>query len=418
MAATIRVDTQMLMSYTRSLQGIARRLYNIQWELSALYEETHIPGLSTIANRRQVSQCADAMLTYGQWCMDVFQDFQRVEEYLLKQDPESFARLTGSAIAIYSGNNADNMRRQAVGDIKNVIGAVGKIKNDSQLKQAKTGISYVQQIEEAMRSDTPRDQIIEYAALMGISPDVLQAVYEKELSKLPGWNQDLSKISPNSAAGKFMAKYETGMNRLGLAGSVIGAGATVWRGSIGKSVPEVLLGAHEMVGPGSGIAIAAQKLSPDRITGDFEAECHNLAGVGAVISMTTTGIGDFCLAYEDGKYTYNELGNTFIKSGLAGASSLASTYTLGLVNIDVDKAHSTFQENITIAQDFINASTDDVGLRVAMSVPGTIMVSAVSAAEVAADTVVDTAKNFYNMGVQAVEFGKSIGESFMSWLKW
>ena len=162
MAATIRVDTQMLMSYTRSLQGIARRLYNIQWELSALYEETHIPGLSTIANRRQVSQCADAMLTYGQWCMDVFQDFQRVEEYLLKQDPESFARLTGSAIAIYSGNNADNMRRQAVGDIKNVIGAVGKIKNDSQLKQAKTGISYVQQIEEAMRSDTPRDQIIEY----------------------------------------------------------------------------------------------------------------------------------------------------------------------------------------------------------------------------------------------------------------
>ena len=88
------------------------------------------------------------------------------------------------------------------------------------------------------------------------------------------------------------------------------------------------------------------------------------------------------------------------------------------MNIDVDKAHSTFQENITIAQDFINASTDDVGLRVAMSVPGTIMVSAVSAAEVAADTVVDTAKNFYNMGVQAVEFGKSIGESFMSWLKW
>jgi hypothetical protein len=243
-------------------------------------------------------------------------------------------------------------------------------------------------------------------------------VYEKELRKLPGWNEDLSKISPNSAAGKFMAKYETGMNRLGLAGSVIGAGATVWRGSIGKSVPEVLLGAHETVGPGSGIAIAAQKLSPDRITGDFEAEQHNLAGAGAFVSIVTTGVGDFCVSFEDGRYTYNELGNTFMKSGLAGASSLASTYTLGLVNIDVDKAHATFQDNITIAQDFINTSTDDVGLRVAMSVPAIGMVSVISATEVAADTVVDTAKNFYNMGVQAVEFGKSMGESFMSWFKW
>lgn len=404
MSNVIQLNTQTLMDYARKFQSLAGRLYQVQQNLSALYNSTHIPGLSMVANRRTVSECGNKLLEYSQWCLDVFQDFQIVERDLIQRDVETFVRPKNLAIDEYTGNSSSSMVREGVDEVGGIIGKVGKISDEDSLKDMSGNLAYLSLLAKIWSGEgTTEEDITDFIELMSKSPDMLEQVYKKELKKLEGWNEDLSKINPNSEAGKFISKYGKAMDWLGFGGQVLGTGGTLVDTAWGKDVSDYLLHADKVIKDGMGYKGLLMKIAekypnkfPKWITGVPTTEIgkknlnHNLNAVGALFSMATTATGDVMQASKDGSYTIDEYGNICLKTGLSGASSLASAYTFGIINIDTDKAYDTFQDNITVAQDWIKTRTDNKAVQVALVVPATVVVSAVSAVEVAVDTVADT----------------------------
>lgn len=408
MSNIIRVDMQTLMNYAREFQNLARRLFNVQQTLSSLYNQTHIVGLSTIANRRTVSQCGEIMINCSNWCLYTFQEFQKVESFLVQQNPENFERPSKMVIDEYNANSVSSMMAGGLRDTGSILGAVGKAADDESLKGTGKVLGYFGQIENVLKEGSPEEKMNEYIGLLGKTPGMLNLVYEDQLKKLQGWQEDLSKIDPNSEAGKFISKYGDDMDFLGFFGTVIGTGSKLWESSYGKDVSDFLLDFHDLADSGESWAEALQKLYPKEITGDAKGMEGKLAAVSAIFSMVTTAIGDILKAIENGDYTVDEYGNTCLRTGITGASSLASAFTFGLIDIDTDKAMTRFQDNITLGQDWIYSVTDDTAAQVVLSIPTAVIISAGSAVEVVADTLIDTGAKLFN-------FGMSIGDGIMLW---
>lgn len=408
MSNVIRVDTQNLMNYAERILNLQRRLIAVQWELSNLYAQTHLPALSRIANRRMVSQCTSTLERCWNWCMETMQDFQIVENYLAKQDPENFVRPKNLVINEYHGNSTSNMLGKSIRDGAGVIGSVGSAADDSNLKNTGKVLGYVGSVEKVLSGDgTEEERIKNYADLLKKSIGIEELIYNSEFKKMKGWNEDLTKIDPKSEAGKYLAKYADKLNLAGMFGEVITTVAGLWESSYGKSVDEFLLEFHELVDSGESVATALQKMIPKKITGDAEKLMGDLAAISAIFSMETTALGDIWRAMEDGVYTVDEYGNTCLRTGVTGMSSLLSAYTFGLVDIDTDEAFNTYQDNITWAQDWIRSTTDNTAAQVALSVPVSVIVAAGSTVQVAGEALIKT-------GGKLISFGESIGDWIMS----
>lgn len=409
MSNIIRVDMQTLMNYAREFQNLARRLFDVQQTLSSLYNQTHIVGLGTIANRRTVGQCGEIMINCSNWCLDTFQEFQKVENFLVQQNPEDFEMPSKMVIDEYNANSVSSMMMGGLRDTGSILGAVGKAADDESLKGTGKVLGYFGQIEKVVNGEgSPEEKMNEYIGLLGKTPGMLEMVYENQLKKLQGWQEDLSKIDPNSEAGKFISKYGDDMKVLGGLGTTIGTASSLWESAYGKDVSDFLLDCPDTTDAAVLYAKALQKKFPKRITGDAEMLDGKCEAIGAIFSMGTTAIGDIGKACEDGVYTVDDYGNTCLRTGLSGASSLASAYTFGLIDIDTDKAVNTFQDNITLAQDAIYATTDNKAAQVGLGVVSVPVVTVISVVEVVVDTVIDT-------GTKLVNFGNGIYSGIMSW---
>ena len=409
MSNIIRVDMQTLMNYAREFQNLARRLFNVQQTLSSLYNQTHIVGLGTIANRRTVSQCGEIMINCSNWCLDTFQEFQKVESFLVQQNPENFERPSKMVIDEYNANSVSSMMMGGLRDTGSILGAVGKAADDESLKGTGKVLGYFGQVGKVVNGEgNLEENIRDYVGLLGKTPGMLNLVYENQLKKLQGWQEDLSKIDPNSEAGKFISKYGDDMKVLEGLGTTIGTASSLWESAYGKDVSDFLLDCPDTTDAAVFYAKALQKKFPKKITGDAKMLDGKCEAIGAIFSMGTTATGDIMKACEDGNYTVDEVGDTCLRTGLSGASSLASAYTFGLIDIDTDKAVNTFQDNITLAQDTIYAITDNKVLQVGSAVIAVPIVTVVSTLEVIGDTVIDTKE-------KVVNFGNNIYSGIMSW---
>lgn len=316
MSNIIRVDTQTLMNYAREFQNLARRLFNVQQTLSSLYNQTHIVGLSTIANRRTVSQCGEIMLNCSEWCLDTFQDFQNVENFLVQQNPENFERPSKMVIDEYHNTSKDGLSSEYIENAGKLIRTTGKITDISAIKNTGKGFKYVESVMGVLEGPNESETILKKSSdLTTSSIGMFEMVYKDQLKKLPGYLGD-SKVVQGSQAESFYAKYHTKIGWL----KAFGDGLDILSGAEKMykqdSIGDALLNSDDLI---SGTVSAGSDILD--IAGNKMTTPTKMA-VESVLVMGGHLTGGVIKANEDGEITQEEVSEIAFDTSYSGAKVL------------------------------------------------------------------------------------------------
>lgn len=153
-----------------------------------------------------------------------------------------------------------------------------------------------------------------------------------------------------------------------------------------------------------GIGIGKQlELVESGVKGIKEANSV-LTSVTTMATMGTHLVGDVIAYSKDGEMSAQDWADTSINTGVAGGTSLIKGLTFGLVDIDGDKAVSTYKNNTDAVSDYLSTSGLPLEAQCAAGVLASPAVFLVSTAEIAADTLGKTVNTVIG-GFEAVGDG-------------
>lgn len=193
-----------------------------------------------------------------------------------------------------------------------------------------------------------------------------------------------------------------GASKAGLVSAILGS----VKGLIGAAqggLDEFLIHSDQLIGSAGPLGTAIYSLLHPEYFNAVEAFCGksgvyaekvaDVAAVTSLFTMITRGAGDVIAFSKDGNFTWGEAGQTMMDTGIVGVDSLVSGLTFGLIDIDSDSALQTFNSNIDAMSQLISDTGLPVEAQVALGLIASPAVAAASVAEVAVDTIENTAEN-------------------------
>ncbi len=132
-------------------------------------------------------------------------------------------------------------------------------------------------------------------------------------------------------------------------------------------------------------------------TGVYLEKVGNVSAVCSLFTMASMAVGDVMSFTKDGDYTWDEFVDTAWDVSFAGADSLISGLTYGVIDIDADAAIDTFQSNSKNMSQWISDTGLPLSAQVALGVVTAPAGALVSAAEVVIDTLEDTVEKAANL---------------------
>ena len=120
----------------------------------------------------------------------------------------------------------------------------------------------------------------------------------------------------------------------------------------------------------------------------YKNSTETVGPIMAVINMAVYGVADGTEKIKEGM-TWQSGAEWLKGTGLSGLNSLVSTWTLGTVNLDVDKELNNFKEAEDYAKDVINGWEAPTGVKVVAGVAASVPVAAWGVAKSLFDFGVD-----------------------------
>lgn len=122
-----------------------------------------------------------------------------------------------------------------------------------------------------------------------------------------------------------------------------------------------------------------------------------LSAITSCLTMGAYAIGDLCERGADGSISWNDIAQTSLGTGITGAASLIEGVTFGIVDIDAENANDIFNKNIEYMTNAISNTGAPTWAQLAMTIPGAVTVTAVSALEVVGDHLSDSWNSFTSL---------------------
>lgn len=192
-------------------------------------------------------------------------------------------------------------------------------------------------------------------------------------------------------------KYENYDSAFGLISSVVGLTGSVSK-LFSQSIEESLRDAGDIISGMKGVGTSIYSFNGGELT---EAGKEKLAAAVALATIGTRFCGDVVMyTKDDGRFDIMDYATTLIDSGAAGGASLIKGASLGIINLDPDRAVSIYKKNANAAAKIISDTGAPTAVQVAMVVPGTVISSAWSTMEV------------------FVDFGMELGNKINSLFRW
>lgn len=209
---------------------------------------------------------------------------------------------------------------------------------------------------------------------------------------------------------------KTGADRLGIIGKVISIFSELSKASE-RTVSEQLKSSSKLIKDGGSMGKLLYKFLPE---GRYEAflskgangetikyhkklDAANINAIVALASGTCFAVGDVMERIKDGEYNWEDLSATSRNTGIIMASSLVSSTTFGIVQLDAEKAMNNFDNSIKKYQDLINNTNAPTAAKVAMVVPGTVLATTEAVGMTVVDTLIDTRENVIEIGGSIIE---------------
>ena len=284
------------------------------------------------------------------------------------------------------------------------IKGMGSITNNDKLKISENGVSLIAALIGAQTADSRIEFVKEYLKIIKTEGNIWKKVYKNELQKLKILDEEnLKNIFTSSKsesiidALKFELKYGKKVADVGIIAN--GAGCiSLLVDAWGKEYSEILLKSGDYASSGASLAEAIYSrwyFGNEEALKAIKDNRGDIMGLTGGVAISGAAIGRYRQIGEKGYYTWDDLSDVYITSGLAGASSVISGTTYGLVNLDIDSSREIFNQNIKQMQDTINSQEWSLPTKVLVGFAGSVIVAGESTVEIAVDTVADTADRFF-----------------------
>ena len=172
---------------------------------------------------------------------------------------------------------------------------------------------------------------------------------------------------------------------IGLLTGVFGAASELANAS-GKTSAQQLHNSGKLAVAGGKIATSADKLlnaakyqnlSKAQKLEVKTSTANTVAGAAGALSMVADGAATIYDRYTDDKrFDTNDLGYTCLHTGATGLSTVVSSYTGGIVNLNADRAVEIYTAYANKGAEIISSTNLPTPVQVALVVPGTVVAGA------------------------------------------
>lgn len=307
-----------------------------------------------------------------------------------------------TGIAISSGVTATIMKdsvnssmtehmKEIFEEISKYFSAIGSITDSCGVKNVGTIFGYLQALVGGVTASTPIEVAKNYLKLIQKSGNTWKAVYDTLYKQLQAIDKECIEKGLfggyRDSAFHFKYKYGAMVGNVGIISGIAGAGSLL-TSEINGSVSDVLLsvGDYAATGQALGTSIYSRMhLFDDGLSTTIKNAKGDLAGITGAFAIAGSAIGETIKNGEKGYYTWDDLSDVYLTSGLSGASALIKGATFGIVDIDVDSSKEIFHSNIREMQDAINDTDWNMPTKIAAGIGSSVYVAGKSSVQIIAN---------------------------------
>jgi hypothetical protein len=397
--ANINVNTSKLKQYTSNEENISKNLKNLSSQLTACNNSLrNCMSSSGYGNiQRSINSVSQKLVTRADQISQMSKVLNQIsstyttnENYIKgsKKAPISIAKVEIEKSTLTTDDVKDFLKQ---------LGSISSFLNDKTENTAfnylDSGFGYFASLLGVATADSGSKAVEEWLKLFKSSTKVEKSVYTF-----------LKNGMSEADAKLFTQKYGTSMANLGIIGSAAGIAQMFVKAS-NSSITEIFSDSKTYVASFGTMAksiynrvnIANPKLKT--LSKEFGSKVN---AIGALVSAGGYAVGDAIELGDKGYYTVSDVGDILLTGGLGGLSSLASAYTLGIVDVNMDEAKQTFYTNIDAVSGAIAETDWNMPTKIAAACGATIPVTAVSLLEVAGNTVIETVDKIENFESKVV----------------